>query len=97
MNPFPEMVARIREATQAVLDRRRAIRGLGLEPQLTGALILLVDECLKIRAQGERDGAAAAFGLMGMAEAIKARRSTMPCLECGAPTTAWRKFCDRCE
>jgi hypothetical protein len=42
-------------------------------------------------------GAAVAFGLMGMAEAIRARWATAPCFGCDEPTAAWRKWCDACE
>jgi hypothetical protein len=47
--------------------------------------------------EGVEWGAGWLVAILGMAEAIKARSAQMPCLECGAPTAAWRKFCDKCE
>ncbi len=55
------------------------------------------------------EGAAVAFGLMGMAEAIQERVAEkrnaelmsfvapVPCEECGKPTSYDRAFCDACE
>jgi hypothetical protein len=48
------------------------------------------------RVEQER-GAAILGGLMGMAEAIRSTKATLPCVACSAPTAAWRKFCDGCE
>lgn len=48
--------------------RLRAIRSLGLSPQVEEALIEVSEE---IREIGQEEGAAVAFGLMSMAEAIR--------------------------
>lgn len=55
-------------------------------------------DCTDAYADGYEAGAAAAFGLVAWAEAIRARpERTEPCEWCGKPTAAWRAMCDACE